>query len=50
MKPSTEKLKLLLDSIKDVPVETINRVRKVELTWIILGGTVVPEVKIEFEK
>lgn len=47
---STDRLKLLLDSIKDVPQETINRVKKVTLEWRILGGTVVPEVKIEFEK
>lgn len=47
---STDKLKLLLDSIKDVPEETINRVKKVELTWRILGGDILPEVKIEFEK
>lgn len=47
---STDKLKLLLDSIKDVPQETINRVKKVELVWRILGNDVVPEVKIEFER
>ena len=47
---STDKLKLLLDSIKDVPQETINRVIKVELTWKILGSSIVPEVKIEFNK
>lgn len=47
---STDKLKLLLDSIKEVPEETIKRVKKVELTWIILGGLILPEVKIEFEK
>lgn len=47
---STDKLQLLLESIKDVPQETINRVRKVELTWRILGGSVVPEVKIELDK
>ena len=47
---STDKLKLLLDSIKDVPEETIKRVRKVELTWVILGNAVLPEVKIELDK
>lgn len=47
---STDKLKLLLDSIKDVPQETLNRVNKIELTWRILGNNVVPEVKIELEK
>lgn len=47
---STDKLKLLLETIKDVPEETIKRVKKVELTWVILGNNVVPEVKIEFEK
>lgn len=47
---STDKLKLLLETIKDVPEETIKRVKKVELTWVILIDTVIPEVKIEFEK
>lgn len=47
---STDKLKLLLDSIIDVPEETIKRVRKVELTWRILGGKSYPEVKIELDK
>lgn len=50
MSNSTEKLKLLLDSIKDVPEETIKRVRKIELTWRILGGKCCPEVKIELDK
>lgn len=50
MSNSTDKLKLLLDSIKDVPEETIKRVRKVELTWIILGSECLPEVKIELDK
>ena len=47
---STDKLKLLLETIKDVTEETIKRVKKVELTWVILIDTVIPEVKIEFEK
>lgn len=47
---STDKLKLLLETIKDIPEETIKRVKKVELTWIVLGGVCLPEVKIEFEK
>ena len=50
MSNSTDKLKLLLDSIKDVPEETIKRVKKVELTWIILGSKCLPQVKIELEK
>lgn len=47
---STDKLKLLVDSIKNIPQETLNRVKKVELTWIVLEGELLPEVKIEFEK
>jgi len=47
---STDKLELLLNAIKNVPEETINRVKKVQLTWIILNEVILPEVKIEFEK
>ena len=47
---STDKLKLLVDSIKDIPEETIKRVRKVELTWVKLENSFLPEVKIELDK
>jgi hypothetical protein len=47
---STDKLKLLLEFVENTPEETIKRVRKVQLTWSILGGVLVPEVKIELDK
>ena len=45
---STDKLELLLNAIKNVPEETINRVKKVQLTWIVLDNVLLPQVKIEF--
>lgn len=34
----------------NVSQETMNRVKKVELKWIVLDEVLLPEIKIEFEK
>lgn len=45
---STDKLILLLNSIKDIPEEKIRQTKSVELRWMVLKDVVVPEVKVIF--
>lgn len=48
---STDKLKLLLDfAEKNISKVEVEKIKTLSLTWITLGDSYLPEVKIEFNK
>lgn len=47
---STDKLKLLLESIKDVLQDVLTRIVEVELTWVKLSESFLPQIKVKFTK